>query len=1231
MPSSLLKKLIPHRKKDPSTSPESLVDESEKDSRSSSSGNGVDNKDILLAEQARRIQIRRAQSSAVAQVKETDTQRELYGELWWEDVDSTGEASISELSNLVGQTVDMRVRLHTVRAVSSALVFLVLRQGMDTVQGVLHADEAVTTHMVRWVSRLEEETILHVRGVVQKPQVQDGQVRRASVHDVELDLLQVHVIVKVAEPVPFSVYEADLSASKDTEEDSDSEDGPHISDRARLNSRIIHLRSAAAQAVFRIQSTVSTQFRVYLTTLSQGEGGDPSLDFIEIHTPRLQPGASESGADAVPNLAAAQSPQLNKQMSVSAGFERVLEVGPVFRAENSNTHRHLTEYTGLDLEMSIRGGGDAKGWHEVMYTVDSTLKSIFKAVYTSRRRELELVKEQFPSEDLVWLEETLVIKFPDGVQMLIDDGWTDEEGNPPKKDEDLNTRAEIRLGQLIKQKYATDYYILDLFPKSARPFYTMPAPRAVLEQDIWKRHPELEGTVFTCSFDIFVRGQEITTGGQRIHDYEMLVNAMGEGDISERGLEEYLDAFRWGAPPHGGAGIGLERLVMLILGLGDIRYASMYPRDPKSLPETPKSLQGLPHPEATIDASGSTFTSPDASRFSLQGQGMREMQGLSDLSLPSGGASGGSSGSSTPVPVPNGNATPAGTSPHQGGAETPISTTTGATAGSTATGASGQSKVKHPPHHVGPSPLSQSHVVGSEAKDVGGSGVALPGLVGGGGGRGVPPLPKLIANYGDAANTSWLDDRYLLWRDAVTGGAIGFVPSSGFAIIVGDPLCDRSQFAGVVGRFLGWLRRGEKGEKGDEGHNQLGFIERKMISSVPSDADDDDKEKKEERKVEKTDTSLSTTIASVLASMKPGKGSDEELVKPSNTFDTTHTANSVITAPTAIGSTQTFTSAGGTEGHLAHPKPLGPLKPIWLLASAHLESVLGSRMAWSSFTCIAESRVELEGEVPAALEEKEVSRKVRKARGDGGAGASASMLATPSTDPVMTPEDVKEGIRVVGSGGSGNPMPLSLKHVIDARIKEWRDGRRKKGGQVRLTEVDPWRDWEHRQYFVALAPRKSVNDSDSMDSPSDSPSSKDEKIPVSLVVLHQLSPVHGVQVKYALDFPPTSAFPTISTSGAIESALSAAMHAVASTGSGRLTFGTSATSRLTPVRNVKGVRVKVLSHAYEAISERMNLRGKGEFRRKMGAEEDDVYICYPKGGMGTKGAKAVLDFVVAES
>ncbi|KAJ3760437.1 hypothetical protein EV360DRAFT_39796 [Lentinula raphanica] len=962
-----------------------------------------------------RIQLRRAQSSAIAALNETQAQRDAYGEVDYDydhDHDSSASASAStptptpgsrftplsllasSPSQFYGTPILFRARIHTVRAVSGSLVFVVFRQQMETVQGVrTTSPPSPSAHMVHWASRLRPESIVHVKG---EEEEDTEEVRSTSIHTAEIRVVELHVISRVEERVPFTVYDADLN--KDDKESKLASLTPYITDRARLGSRIIHLRSASAQAVFRIQSTMSTTFRELVRTRIP--------PFLEIHTPKLQGGASESGASVFKlkyfgRLAfLAQSPQLFKQMAIAADFGGgygirggVFEVGPVFRAENSNTKRHLTEYTGLDLEMGIE-----REYHEVMLVVDSVLKAIFREVYGKRRREVEVVKKQFGvGEDLVWKEKTVVMAFADGIQMLIDDGWVDDSGKPPRKDEDLSTRAEIRLGELVKEKYKTDYYILDLFPKSARPFYTMPASPST-QSHLSALHPNSPAPGGPCgplthSFDIFVRGQEITTGGQRIHTYPALLDSMAAHDISARGLEEYLDGFKWGAPPHGGAGIGLERLVMLVLGLGDVRYGSMYPRDPRSLPEPPGGLEGVRHVEAST---------------------------------------------------------------------------------------------------LGVSRLSQQRL-------------APPA-------RSLPPIPSLIANYGDAANTSWLDDRYLVWRDVVTGGAIGFVPSSsGYAIVVGDPLCDESQYVGIV-------------------HPR--------------------------------------TNDSVLSGLS-----------------TTSTSTSTITpAPT---------SAPTSNHNLTYPSPLPPLKPIWLLASSHLERILGSRLSWSSFTCIAESRVELEGEVPGALEDKEVARKVRKAESEG---------------------------VTVGVCSTAKAMPLSLKHAIDKRIEGWKEGRKTKGGQVRLTDVEVWRDYIHRVYFVALAPK-----SNKTTSATEEEEEEEDNIPVSLVVLHQLSPLHGFQVKYALDFPSSS------SSGSIELTLSSAMHLVASTGSGRLTFGTSATSRLTPTRGLRGMRIKVLSHAYEAISDRMALRGKGEFRKKMGAEEDEVFVCFPRGGMGARGAKAVLDFCVAES
>jgi ergosteryl-3beta-O-L-aspartate synthase len=292
-------------------------------------------------------------------------------------------------------------------------------------------------------------------------------------------------------------------------------------------------------------------------------------------------------------------------MAVASDFERVYEVGAVFRAENSNTHRHLTEYTGLDIEMAIE-----EHYHEALEVLDATIKNIFAGLYKRYRREIDIIKTQFPHEDLVWLEKTPVIPFADAVKFLADSGWLDEDGNPPSPEEDLSTRDEIRLGELIKEKYRTDYYVLDKFPVSARPFYTMPSPT----------DPR-----YTNSFDIFVRGQEIVSGGQRIHESQMLEDKMRKTGIDPSSMEEYMEAFRWGAPPHAGAGIGLERLVMLILQLGNIRLASMFHRDPKSFPQK-LSVVKLPHPDA--DTTKPTWRQEDGSTLSLE---ERKMPPLFDL------------------------------------------------------------------------------------------------------------------------------------------------------------------------------------------------------------------------------------------------------------------------------------------------------------------------------------------------------------------------------------------------------------------------------------------------------------------------------------------------------------------------------------------------------------------------------------------------------------------------
>ncbi|PGG95751.1 aspartate-tRNA(Asn) ligase [Blastomyces parvus] len=528
----------------------------------------------MSGEMSEQSQTRKRERDAQAAREETDEMRARYGDLPLMQSRHRPREKLLKFDDVtpdsIGQEVTFRARIHHIRNMSSKLVFIVFRQQLTTMQGVL-AEKlgAISTLMVQWAERIRVGSIVKVKAVLTKSKVP---VTGTTIHDVELDIQDLHVIVHRQDQIPFSVYEAELP-SKDFTANTDGRRN-HVLDRTRLSNRILDLRTDTSQSIFRIQSAVSNLFRSSLD--SQG--------FIEIHTPKLQASATESGASVFEvkyfsrEAFLAQSPQLAKQMAIASDFERVYEIGAVFRAENSNTHRHLTEYTGLDIEMAIE-----EHYHEALETVDTVLKEIFKGIYGRYRREVDIIKNQFPHEDLVWLDETPIIPFAEGIKLLNESGWR-RDGEELPTNEDLGTRDEIRLGELIKEKYHTDYYILDKFPKAARPFYAMEDPE----------NPNL-----TNSFDIFVRGQEIVSGGQRIHDEKILEQRMREVGINPATMEDYMEGFRWGAPPHAGAGIGLERLIMLILKLGNIRLASLFYRDPKSFQDMPDASLILPYPESS--------------------------------------------------------------------------------------------------------------------------------------------------------------------------------------------------------------------------------------------------------------------------------------------------------------------------------------------------------------------------------------------------------------------------------------------------------------------------------------------------------------------------------------------------------------------------------------------------------------------------------------------------------
>ena len=501
---------------------------------------------------------------------------------------------VSQLAGgeLVGTEVTIRARLASVRS-KGKLAFVTLRAGLDTVQLTVSAD-VVPREMVGWVAKVPKESIVEVIGQVVTVETP---LTGYSIKDVEVHVKKLYVISKAMAMLPIQVEDCErpqsvidernaavegllvqikentaaLAAGDLTEEGKKELEAKgkqlksqldrtpryvEVSQPERLDNRVIDLRTTTNQAIFRISSLVGHLFRSYCF-----ERG-----MVEIHTPKILGAASEGGANVFKlqyfdrPAFLAQSPQLYKQMCVAADFPGVYEVGPVFRAENSNTLRHLTEFTGLDVEMPIK-----EHYHEVLEFFGGLFRAIFSGIPKHCARELEAIRQQFPFEDFLYFEEKpLILRFEEGINLLHQHGH----GLHLTIEDDLDTESEKILGNLIRQQYHTDFYMLDKFPLKVRPFYTMPDP--------------YDGR-WSNSYDFFMRGQEIVSGAQRIHDPELLTQRAKEHNIPIDTIKPYIDSFKYGAPPHAGGGIGLERVVFLYLGLTNIRRTSIFPRDPQRI------------------------------------------------------------------------------------------------------------------------------------------------------------------------------------------------------------------------------------------------------------------------------------------------------------------------------------------------------------------------------------------------------------------------------------------------------------------------------------------------------------------------------------------------------------------------------------------------------------------------------------------------------------------------
>jgi aspartyl-tRNA synthetase len=317
----------------------------------------------------------------------------------------------------------------------------------------------------------------------------------------------------------------------------------------RLDWRVLDLRRPEVKAIFTIRSEFLRSYREYMS--KQG--------FIEFNSPKVLETASESGSNVFPIIYfqreafLAQSPQFYKQSLIAAGFDRVFETGPVFRAEPHHTTRHTCEYTSLDFEM-----GFIKSYDDIMKLSEGVTVHMLKSVAKNCADELKLLGKKIDVPKTPFPRVTM----EEAYELL------EKEGYKPEHGDDLSTEHEKALGDIVKKKFKHDFVFLTQFPWKVRPFY------AYKNQD----NPK-----WTDSYDLIYKGIEMVTGGQREHRYDVLVKQAKEKGIHLEPIKWYADMFKYGVPPHGGQGLGLGRIVKQFLELDNIREAVMYPRDPDRL------------------------------------------------------------------------------------------------------------------------------------------------------------------------------------------------------------------------------------------------------------------------------------------------------------------------------------------------------------------------------------------------------------------------------------------------------------------------------------------------------------------------------------------------------------------------------------------------------------------------------------------------------------------------
>lgn len=380
--------------------------------------------------------------------------------------------------------------------------------------------------------KLTPQSVIFIEGKISnRPRGTEN--KETETGEIELQAEKIEILSQPKEELPIDLTKKELNLKLTT----------------LLDYRPLTIRDEKNKAIFRVFENILRSYREVMR----------ELDFFEIKTPKIIGAASEGGANFFTfdyfgkKAFLAQSPQFYKQICVGA-FERVFEIGPVYRKEPHFTTRHLNEYISLDAEM-----GFISGVEDVMEELEKVINFVFEKVLRESKKELKI----FGIEDFNIPKKIPRIKLSE-IKKIIKEKYNYK----ISEDADIDPEGEKLAGRFAEEKYSSDFLFLTHYPKKHRPFYTMPS-KANSEE--------------TESFDLIFKGVEIVTGSQRIHDFDMLVENIKKWGLNPKDFEFYLQAFKYGLPPHGGWGMGVERLVFKVLNLSTIKKASLFPRDVKRL------------------------------------------------------------------------------------------------------------------------------------------------------------------------------------------------------------------------------------------------------------------------------------------------------------------------------------------------------------------------------------------------------------------------------------------------------------------------------------------------------------------------------------------------------------------------------------------------------------------------------------------------------------------------